>query len=337
MAKKYSWPKRGTTSLDRQAAGSHRRTGQGHRRGEVHVTTSTSNKMLLARVLGCPHAHCKIKSIDVSPAEKVPGVVKAVVMKTAGNEVRWEGDPIAAVAGESEGAVAEGLKAIKVEYEPLDVFVKDEDLAAAEAAGRTGKGAKNTQLETRSARRMPTKKNSPTKRSPGCLKESDVVVEGLLRHRRDHAHVPRAARRHLPMGWRQAERLSVDAKRLGHGRPVRHAAGHHGRRRHGDLRFHRRRIRQQVSGRQFQRHGGQDRQGSRPAGEADARSRHRAENGRLPPERVYRRQGRRRQARRGQGLGFAPLGHVRGHGRRRRSGRDPLRLQSQESPPPGRP
>jgi xanthine dehydrogenase YagR molybdenum-binding subunit len=54
---------------------------------------------------------------------------------------------VACVVGETEGAVAEGLAAVKADYEPLDVFVDEEDLAAAEAAGRARKGAGKVQLE----------------------------------------------------------------------------------------------------------------------------------------------------------------------------------------------
>ena len=98
-------------------------------------------------------------------------------MRKEGDEIRWEGDVIAAVAGESEGAVAEGLKAIKVEYEPLDVFVKDEDLAAAEKAGRTGKGGQNTQLEKEAPDGADEEKFADEEIAR-LLKESDVVVEG---------------------------------------------------------------------------------------------------------------------------------------------------------------
>ena len=105
------------------------------------------DKVALARGLGCPQAHCKIKSIDTSAAEKVPGVVAVRALKKAGDEIEWQGDLIACVVGENEGAVAEGLAAIKADYEPLDVFVNEEDLAAAEAAGRTTKGAGKVQLE----------------------------------------------------------------------------------------------------------------------------------------------------------------------------------------------
>ncbi|MGD9720638.1 MAG: xanthine dehydrogenase family protein molybdopterin-binding subunit [Pirellulales bacterium] len=104
-------------------------------------------KVLLARGLGCSLAHCKVKNIDIAAAEKIPGVVAVRVLKKAGDEVQWQGELVACVVGETEGAVAEGLGAIKADYEPLDVFVNEEDLAAAEAAKRTTKGPGKVQLE----------------------------------------------------------------------------------------------------------------------------------------------------------------------------------------------
>jgi len=176
VAKKYSWPARGTASVIGKPTD--RIDGLAKATGAAKYTYDVNpDKTLLARVLGSPHAHCKIKSIDLSAAEKVPGVVKAVAMKEPGNEVRWQGDPIAAVAGESEGAVAEGLKAIKVEYEELDIFVKDSDLAAAEAAGRTGKVARNVQLE-REAGDDDDEDKFADAEIERLLKESDVVVDG---------------------------------------------------------------------------------------------------------------------------------------------------------------
>src|SRR3977135_580957 len=65
------------------------------------------DKVLLARVLGCPHAHCKVKSIDISAAEKVKGVKAVSLMTKPGTEIFWEGDLVACVVGETEGAVAE--------------------------------------------------------------------------------------------------------------------------------------------------------------------------------------------------------------------------------------
>ena len=65
-------------------------------------------------------------------------------MVKPGDEILWQGDLLACVAGENEGAVGEGLKAIKVTYEMLDVFVKDDDLAAAQAAEAAAATRTNT-------------------------------------------------------------------------------------------------------------------------------------------------------------------------------------------------
>jgi xanthine dehydrogenase molybdopterin-binding subunit B len=92
--------------------------------------------MLIAKGLGCPHGHCRIKSIDIADAEKVPGVAKALPLKKSGDEVEFQGDLLAVVAADSEGAAREGVAAIKVEYEVLPVFVQDSNLEAARAAGR---------------------------------------------------------------------------------------------------------------------------------------------------------------------------------------------------------
>ena len=59
--------------------------------------------------------------------------------KKEGDEVVIEnqGELIAAVAAETEGAATEGVSKLNVEYELLDVFVEEENLEAAEAASRT--------------------------------------------------------------------------------------------------------------------------------------------------------------------------------------------------------
>jgi xanthine dehydrogenase YagR molybdenum-binding subunit len=134
------------------------------------------DKMLLARALGCPHAHCKVKSIDTSAAEKVKGVHLARALKKAGDEIQWQGDLVAVVVGETEGAVAEGLAAIKGDYELLDVFVNEEDLPAAEAAKRTTKGGGKVQLA-----REPeddSDKDFENKEIERLFKEAAAVVDG---------------------------------------------------------------------------------------------------------------------------------------------------------------
>lgn len=173
----YFWPEQGTAALLGKEVD--RIDGLAKAAGRAKYAYDINRpKLLHARMLGCPHAHAKIKSIDTTAAEKVPGVVAVKLMKQVGNEIRWQGDQIAVVAGETEGAVGEGLKAIKVEYELLDVFVKEEDLAAATAAGRTGKGGQSVQLEREAPDGVDNEDAWNDKEIERLLSESDVVVEG---------------------------------------------------------------------------------------------------------------------------------------------------------------
>ncbi|HEV3338911.1 MAG TPA: xanthine dehydrogenase family protein molybdopterin-binding subunit [Pirellulales bacterium] len=132
----YSWPKFGEASVIGKEHD--RLDGLEKATGAAKYTYDINLKgMLFAKILGCPHAHCKIKSIDTASAEKMRGVHAVIAIKKQGEEVRWQGDEIAVVAAETEAAAAEALKLIDVDYELLDVFVQDEDLAAAEDAKRT--------------------------------------------------------------------------------------------------------------------------------------------------------------------------------------------------------
>src|ERR687891_341978 len=101
--------------------------------------------MLVGRVLRSPHPHARIRSIDISKAQALPGV-KAVVTRDdfqdmasefvpagemlinyrdvvrnvmAREKALYEGHPVAAVAATSARIAKEALKLIEVEYEPL--------------------------------------------------------------------------------------------------------------------------------------------------------------------------------------------------------------------------
>ncbi len=98
--------------------------------------------LLIGKILGSPHAHARIKRIDVSKAKALPGVHAVLTYKdvprvphtTAGqgwpepspydtylldNKVRFVGDRVAAVAAESRSIAEEALRLIEVEYEVL--------------------------------------------------------------------------------------------------------------------------------------------------------------------------------------------------------------------------
>lgn len=142
----YSWPTREQAqvigkSLDR-LDGFAKATGTAKYTYDVNL-----KNQLIAHGLGSPLAHCRIKSIDTTAAEKTPGVVKIELLLKPGDEIEWQGELIAVVAAETEGAAAEGVKNIKVDLEELEVFAKDWDLEAAEAAKRTTSGGAKVQLD----------------------------------------------------------------------------------------------------------------------------------------------------------------------------------------------
>lgn len=93
---------------------------------------------LCAKLLTSPYAQARVKSIDVSAAEKVAGVRAVYVFprREAGYVIEWEGDPLVAVAADTPGQAADGVSAIKIDYEMLDHFVDEVDLAAAVSRGK---------------------------------------------------------------------------------------------------------------------------------------------------------------------------------------------------------
>lgn len=109
--------------------------------------------MLFGVMLYSPYPHARVKSIDVSAAEKMPGVKAVVVIdkggavvsgKEAANAVgrvlRYHGDDVAAVAAETEEQARDAVRAIKVEYEVLP-HVATVELSMAEGAPQVFKPA----------------------------------------------------------------------------------------------------------------------------------------------------------------------------------------------------
>jgi len=106
--------------------------------------------MLVAKVLHSPVAHARIKKIDKSKAENLPGVaavltwqdIPRVVYSTAGqsdpipgpldtfsldNKVRFVGDRVAFVAAETEQIALKALSLIEVEFELLEPLLDPAD------------------------------------------------------------------------------------------------------------------------------------------------------------------------------------------------------------------
>src|SRR5919201_1702808 len=113
---------------------------------------TTMSGMIWGKVLRSPHPHARIKSIDTSKAEALPGVKAVMTAKDVVDfpvtksvmlgiqDMRWmcrnvmardkalfHGHPVAAVAATTQAIAAEALKLIKVDYEvlPWAINVKD--------------------------------------------------------------------------------------------------------------------------------------------------------------------------------------------------------------------
>lgn len=95
--------------------------------------------MLFAKALRSPYAHARIKRISTEKAKKLPGVKAIVTAEDTPNrlygfwlrdlpvfareKVRYIGEPVAAVAAETEDIAEEAIKLIEVEYEVLPAAV----------------------------------------------------------------------------------------------------------------------------------------------------------------------------------------------------------------------
>src|SRR5262245_1103350 len=75
--------------------------------------------MIYGRMIRSPYPHARIVSIDLSDAQKTPGVKAALALKEADAEVMYQGDSIAAVAADTEEHARDAARLIKVQYEVL--------------------------------------------------------------------------------------------------------------------------------------------------------------------------------------------------------------------------
>ncbi|HLJ11848.1 MAG TPA: xanthine dehydrogenase family protein molybdopterin-binding subunit [Planctomycetaceae bacterium] len=137
--RKFSWPARSETTLIGKDIP--RIDGVAKASGQAKYTADINTKgTLFAVLLTCPYAAAKVKSIDLEPARKMPGVKSVFPFKKEKDEIRWEGDLVAAVAAERTEQAEDAVKAIVVEYEQLPFFVDEADVKRAAFADRT-KGA----------------------------------------------------------------------------------------------------------------------------------------------------------------------------------------------------
>ena len=112
----------------------------------VYTDDLAPKDSLIVKVLRSPHAHALIREIDVKAASEVDGIACVLTYKDVPDQrftmagqtypepspydrlildrhVRYVGDPVAIVAGETEDAVDRALKLVKVQYEVLPAIL----------------------------------------------------------------------------------------------------------------------------------------------------------------------------------------------------------------------
>jgi len=142
---KYSWPEK-PTILSTPVK---RLDGPDKVSGRAKYTYDINRPgMIYGRIVRSPYPHAKITSIDVSAAEKAPGVKAVLEYRKAGDEVLYQGDPVAAVAADTEERARDAARLVRVRWEPLP-HVSNETLAMNADAAKWNTAQANTRAGQR--------------------------------------------------------------------------------------------------------------------------------------------------------------------------------------------
>jgi xanthine dehydrogenase YagR molybdenum-binding subunit len=83
--------------------------------------------MIYGKMVRSPYPHARIVSIDIADAQKAPGVKAALTWKEPGAQAMYQGDPVAAVAADTEERALDAARLVRVRYEPLPHLANVED------------------------------------------------------------------------------------------------------------------------------------------------------------------------------------------------------------------
>lgn len=81
--------------------------------------------MLHAVFLPSPHAHATVEAIDTAQATQMPGVAGIHIVANPGAELVYAGQPVLALAAQTEAQAYDALRAVKVKYKVLPHSVKE--------------------------------------------------------------------------------------------------------------------------------------------------------------------------------------------------------------------
>ncbi len=113
---KYPWPEQSRllgTRISR-VDGPPKTTGRAKYSYDI-----TRPGMLYGKILRSPHAHARVKGLDLAAARKAPGVRAVLATIEPGQKVMYAGEEIAAVAAATEQQAEDAVRLIKVDWEVL--------------------------------------------------------------------------------------------------------------------------------------------------------------------------------------------------------------------------
>ncbi|KAA0928246.1 MULTISPECIES: molybdopterin-dependent oxidoreductase [unclassified Rhodococcus (in: high G+C Gram-positive bacteria)] len=187
---------------------------------EPYTLDHTPAGLLHATVLGSPHAHARIVSVDTTAAEQVPGVhliltakdSPATAFSTARHDrrvddpddtrvldtvVRFIGQRVAIVVAESVAAAEEGCRALVVEYDVLPAVFDPESSLAADAPKIHGDKDATARIADPS-RNLVAELHGSTGDVDAAVRDAAAVVTGRWTTQRiQHVHLET----HGTIGW----------------------------------------------------------------------------------------------------------------------------------------
>ena len=97
--------------------------------------------LLFGRIFRSEVPNAIVKSIDVTAAQKIPGVIAINVTAVAGSKVRYQGQELGALCATSSDIAEDAIRAIKVVYTPIPHVVSEARAILANAPSAMEKGS----------------------------------------------------------------------------------------------------------------------------------------------------------------------------------------------------
>ena len=130
-AKKYAWPAKPTVLSTRvkRLDGPDKVTGRAKYSFDINRPG-----MIYGKIIRSPHPHARIVSVDLTTARRAPGVKATLLWKDQPNaQVMYQGDPVAAVAADTEEQAEDAARLVKVTYDVMEHVANVEQAMASDA------------------------------------------------------------------------------------------------------------------------------------------------------------------------------------------------------------